>query len=99
MNEGKLLTLKTAEAICDNTIKTTQQPQSIELKTAHKLNKENCKIDWQKNGKIFEILFVGLNPYPGAWAELKVEQKPLMSKYIKFNLKNQTTKTCWNTNC
>jgi len=59
MNEGKLLTLKTVDAVCNNTIKTTQQPQSIELKTAHKLNKENCKIDWQKNGEDIRIHIQG----------------------------------------
>lgn len=83
MNEGKLLTLKTAEAICDNTIKTTQQPQSIELKTAHKLNKENCKIDWQKNGEDIRNLVRGLNPYPGAWAELKNGTKTFNVKIYK----------------
>lgn len=71
MNEGKILTLKTVEAICNNSIKTIQQPQSIELKTAHKLNKENCKIDWQKSGEDIRNLVRGLNPYPAAWAELK----------------------------
>lgn len=71
MHEGQCLTLKTIEAICDNTIITTQQPQSIELKTAHKLNKENCKIDWSKSGEQIRNHVRGLNPYPGAWGLLE----------------------------
>lgn len=92
MNEGKLLTLKTAEAICDNTIKTTQQPQSIELKTAHKLNKENCKIDWQKNGEDIRNLVRGLNPYPGAWAELKNGTKTFNVKIYKVQFEKSNHK-------
>ena len=80
MNEGKLLTLKTVEAICDHTIKTTQQPQSIELKTAHKLNKENCKIDWAKSGEQILNHVRGLNPYPGAWGLLENGENDLSVK-------------------
>lgn len=92
MNEGKLLTLKTAEAICDNTKKTTQQPKSIELKTAHKLNKENCKIDWQKNGEDIRNLVRGLNPYPGAWAELKNGTKNFNVKIYKVQFEKSNHK-------
>ena len=83
MNEGKLLTLKTVEAICNNTIKTTQQPQYVELKTANKLNKENCKIDWRINGEDIRNLVRGLNPYPGAWAELKNGRNTINVKIYK----------------
>jgi len=92
INEGKLLTLKTAEAICDNTIKTTQQPQSIELKTAHKLNKENCKIDWQKSGEDIQNLVRGLNPYPGAWAELDNGTKTYNVKIYKVQFEKSNHK-------
>lgn len=80
MNEGKLLTLKTVEAICDDTIKTTQQPLSIELKTAHKLNKENCKIDWAKSGEQILNHVRGLNPHPGAWGLLENGENDLSVK-------------------
>lgn len=92
MNEGKLLTLKTVKAICDNTIKTTQQPHYIELKTAYKLNKENCKIDWRKNGEDIRNLVRGLNPYPGAWAELKNGTKTFNVKIYKVQFEKSNHK-------
>ncbi|MGC6524770.1 MAG: methionyl-tRNA formyltransferase [Flavobacteriaceae bacterium] len=92
MNEGKLLTLKTVDAICNNTIKTIQQPQSIELKTAHKLNKENCKIDWQKSGEDIQNLVRGLNPYPGAWTELDNGTKTYNVKIYKVQFEKSNHK-------
>jgi len=92
INEGKLLTLKTVDAICNNTIKTIQQPQSIELKTAHKLNKENCKIDWQKSGEDIQNLVRGLNPYPGAWAELDNGTKTYNVKIYKVQFEKSNHK-------
>ncbi len=46
---------------------TTIQPESNDLKTAYKLNKDNCKIDWTKPGKNIYNQIRGLNPYPAAW--------------------------------
>ena len=92
MNEGKILTLKTVEAICNNSIKTIQQPQSIELKTAHKLNKENCKIDWQKSGEDIRNLVRGLNPYPAAWAELKNGTETFNVKIYKVQFEKSNHK-------
>ena len=92
MNEGKILTLKTVEAISNNSIKTIQQPQSIELKTAHKLNKQNCKIDWQKSGEDIRNLVRGLNPYPGAWAELKNGTKTFNVKIYKVQFEKSNHK-------
>jgi methionyl-tRNA formyltransferase len=92
MNEGKILTLKTVEAISNNSIKTIQQPQSIELKTAHKLNKENCKIDWQKSGEDIRNLVRGLNPYPAAWAELKNGTETFNVKIYKVQFEESNHK-------
>ena len=92
MNEGKILTLKTVEAISNNSIKTIQQPQSIELKTAHKLNKENCKIDWQKSGEDIRNLVRGLNPYPAAWAELKNGTETFNVKIYKVQFEKSNHK-------
>ena len=71
MHEGRILTLKTVDAICNEQISTIQQPKVTNLKTAHKLNRENCKIDWSKNGEQIRNHVRGLNPYPGAWALLE----------------------------
>jgi methionyl-tRNA formyltransferase len=41
-----------------------------ELKTAPKLFKENCQIDWNKTAKQVYDFVRGLSPYPGAWTTL-----------------------------
>jgi methionyl-tRNA formyltransferase len=45
----------------------TIQKDTAEIKTAHKLNKENCKIDFTKSGTSINNLVRGLSPYPVAW--------------------------------
>ena len=71
MSEGKQLTLKTIDYICKGRVSPTEQPEPTPLKTAYKLNKENCKIDWKKSGEQIRNHVRGLNPYPGAWALLQ----------------------------
>ncbi|HEY6142831.1 MAG TPA: methionyl-tRNA formyltransferase [Flavobacterium sp.] len=48
-------------------VATTIQTENPEIKTAYKLNKENCKIDWTKPATDIYNLIRGLNPYPSAW--------------------------------
>ena len=64
---GSKTVLDTLALIEKGNLTTTIQKESPEIKTAYKLNKENCKIDWTKPA--FEIynLIRGLNPYPSAW--------------------------------
>jgi methionyl-tRNA formyltransferase len=38
--------------------------QIAHIKTAYKLNKENCKIDWTKPAVEINNLIRGLSPYP-----------------------------------
>lgn len=71
MKKGQELILKTINRIQCGSVATSIQTNEKELKTAHKLHKNNCKIDWSKNGLDIQNLVRGLNPYPGAWALLK----------------------------
>jgi methionyl-tRNA formyltransferase len=43
---------------------TTIQKDASEIKSAFKLNKENCKIDWTKSALEINNLIRGLSPYP-----------------------------------
>lgn len=54
-------------------VKTTIQTDSCEIKTAYKLNKENCKINFDKSGIETYNLIRGLAPYPTAWCVIKDE--------------------------
>lgn len=63
--------LETLTIISNGNVKTTIQKENKEIKTAYKLNKDNCKIDWSKSGKEIYNLIRGLNPYPAAWTYIK----------------------------
>ncbi|WP_026716962.1 methionyl-tRNA formyltransferase [Flavobacterium gelidilacus] len=67
MQLGSEAVLETLLLIENEKATTTIQPESKELKTAYKLNKDNCKIDWTKPGKEIYNQIRGLNPYPAAW--------------------------------
>ena len=56
------------------------QQETAETKTAYKLNKENCKIDWTKSAKEIFNLIRGLSPYPAAWCYLTDQAEPLSIK-------------------
>ena len=71
MNLGKDAVAETLELIENGNINTTPQKGTSETKTAYKLNKENCKIDWSKSGKEIYNLIRGLSPYPAAWCFIK----------------------------
>lgn len=70
MTLGSQLVLETVELIKNNEVQTTIQPASTELKTAYKLNKDNCKIDWEADIDTIYNKIRGLNPFPSAWTTL-----------------------------
>jgi methionyl-tRNA formyltransferase len=43
------------------------QEDRSEIKTAYKLDKDNCKIDWRKSSAEIHNQIRGLSPYPVAW--------------------------------
>ena len=67
---GSDLVIKTVNLIEKGNIITTPQPENVEIKTAYKLNPENCKIDWDDTLNNIYNKVRGLNPYPAAWCNL-----------------------------
>jgi methionyl-tRNA formyltransferase len=67
MHLGSKTVIETLKLIEKGNVKTIIQTETAEIKTAYKLNKENCKIDWTKSGKEIHNLIRGLSPYPCAW--------------------------------
>jgi methionyl-tRNA formyltransferase len=67
MQLGSGTVLETLTLIEKGNVSTTIQKENAEIKTAYKLNKENCKIDWTKSAKEIYNLIRGLSPYPSAW--------------------------------
>ncbi len=70
MSVGSKLVLKTVSLIEQDKVKTRPQIDSNDIKTAYKLNKDNCKINW--NDSLINIYnkIRGLSPYPAAWSTL-----------------------------
>lgn len=67
MQLGSGTVLQTLALIEKGKVTTTIQKEHPEIKTAYKLNKENCKIDWTKSAVEIYNLIRGLSPYPSAW--------------------------------
>jgi methionyl-tRNA formyltransferase len=71
MQLGSAAVIETLELIKTEKVTTTLQNSATEEKTAYKLNKENCKIDWTQPGNTIFNLIRGLSPYPAAWSYIK----------------------------
>jgi methionyl-tRNA formyltransferase len=82
MHLGSDLVIKTINAIAIDTIKTKKQPNR-ELKSAPKLYKETCKIDWTDSLENIYNKVRGLSPYPVAWTELQHNDKLIELKIHK----------------
>lgn len=67
MRLGSETVTKTLDLIENGNASTIIQEESSDIKTAYKLNKENCKIDWTKPALEINNLIRGLSPYPAAW--------------------------------
>lgn len=68
---GSETVVETLDLIAKGNVVTTIQTDSSEIKTAYKLNKDNCKIDFSKSGVEIYNLIRGLSPYPSAWCFFK----------------------------
>ena len=67
MELGSKTVIDTLEMIETGNVSTEIQKDTTDVKTAYKLNKENCKIDWTKSAQEINNLIRGLSPYPAAW--------------------------------
>lgn len=70
MHIGSKLVLDTVLLIKNENVVTTPQKESPTIKTAYKLNKDNCKIDWTAPIDTIYNKIRGLSPYPAAWCTL-----------------------------
>ncbi|RTY81425.1 methionyl-tRNA formyltransferase [Flavobacterium sp. LS1P28] len=68
MELGSKAVIDTLALIEKGSVSTVIQKDTNDIKTAYKLNKENCKIDWTKSAQEINNLIRGLSPYPAAWS-------------------------------
>ena len=71
MHLGSETVIETLQLIETEQATTILQENNTEVKTAFKLNKENCKIDWTQSGPTIFNLIRGLSLYPSAWTVIK----------------------------
>ena len=70
MSLGSELVLETVNLIKTGKVKTTPQIETASIKSANKLNKGNCKINWKDSISNIYNKIRGLSPYPAGWATL-----------------------------
>ena len=80
MTLGSTLVLKTVDCIQEGPVNTMAQPKIESVKTAYKLNKDNCKIDWTAELDSVYNKIRGLNPFPAAWCFLNNDKETLSIK-------------------
>lgn len=79
MDIGSELVVKTVQLIEKGDVTTVIQPKSGDLKTAYKLNRDNCKVDWTEDLDTIYNKIRGLNPFPTAWCFLDNNEDELLS--------------------
>ena len=67
MDLGCQTVVETLSLIENGKATTTIQKENGDVKTACKLNKANCRIDWTKSASEIHNLIRGLSPYPSSW--------------------------------
>ncbi len=86
MHLGAATVVKTVARIQEGNFETTKQPDSDDLKDAHKLFKETCQIDWNKPAEDIYNFIRGLSPYPAAWTTLTNGEQTLITKIYKAHI-------------
>lgn len=89
MHLGCNTVLETLSLIEKGEVQTRIQENHPGLKTAHKLDKENCKIDWSASGNTIHNLIRGLSPYPGAWCFIRDGKEEWNVKIYEATFQNE----------
>lgn len=80
---GSELVLKTVSLIENNQVVTQKQPLDSKFKTADKINKEICKINWEESAEKIYNHIRGLSPFPAAWTILNNNEELIVIKIYK----------------
>lgn len=86
MNMGAKLVQKTVDLLLEDKVDAIPQEQffqsEIELKSAPKIFKETCRIDWNQSVEQVYNHIRGLSPYPVAWTELQISDQEAIAAKI-----------------
>lgn len=70
MHLGAKVVEDTLHLISEEKVVTTIQPQHEELRTAHKIHKDTCHVQWNATVEDIDALIRGMSPYPTAWTNV-----------------------------
>ena len=105
MNLGAEIALETVDLVIENDgkINTISQEEilsssqcsmfNVQLKSAPKLFKETCRIDWNQSAKNIYNYVRGLSPVPVAWTTL-VSEQPAVPIDLKIYKTQKTNRPC-----
>lgn len=83
---GANLVFKTVKALAENSIKPISQNNLIQanqlIKSAPKIFRETCRIQWDNPLQEIHNLIRGLSPYPAAWTEIIFDDKSTIQAKI-----------------
>jgi methionyl-tRNA formyltransferase len=92
MQKGSGLVLKTVKAIAKGDYPQVDQNENQELKSAPKIFRDTCEINWNRpTNKVYDFVR-GLSPYPAAWTTLNGKNlKIYISEPVVKNLTNKNS--------
>jgi methionyl-tRNA formyltransferase len=90
MQLGSETVIQTLALLEKGNVTTTIQQDTADIKTAYKLNKKNCKIDWTKSVSEIHNLIRGLSPYPAAWCFFSDKGEEWNIKIYEANILNES---------
>lgn len=86
---GSEAVVETLALIEKGNVQTTIQQDNSEIKTAYKLNRDNCKINWTKSAIEIHNQIRGLSPYPAAWSIFKDKDEEWNVKIYEAKIINE----------
>lgn len=90
MTIGSTTVIETLNLIQEDGVTTTLQEENHDIKTAYKLNRDNCKINWNKSATEIHNLIRGLSPYPAAWCLIKDNDEEWNVKIYEATILTET---------
>ena len=66
--------MRTVKAIANESAPEKEQPEGAQGKSAPKIFKDDCRINWQWSLADLHNFIRGLSPYPGAWTTFNGKQ-------------------------
>ncbi|NQY07323.1 MAG: methionyl-tRNA formyltransferase [Flavobacteriaceae bacterium] len=85
MHLGSKLVLETVALIQEGDVKTKKQEDVEDIKTAYKIHRDTCKINWDNDIDTIYNHIRGLSPYPSAWTTLQNGEEEYELKIFKAN--------------